>query len=284
MQIHTLTHKTDKIEYINILFAHIYHIHLKGNNHNMINLHDFVPQQTIDELSQKAMSAYKASHDLNHYDTDYDRLNFVNDEFEEMLDYIRDSDELYSEAEQYVFTRNALNGLLQPLQDEIVDVLKKIEIDKTFDVIPASSFTAKTYLIGESDLDINFLIDDIYFLDVIQITRKLQDLGYDFVENRGIGKRLRYVFGKTIVTEAGQAEIEIKVRDMKYFKDKLQGVHSYLDNDISEKEINSITFMKYILSAKQKGYSAFKALYYEWGNYHYITKNNGTYDLIYPYQ
>ena len=246
-----------------------------------------ISQKTIDDIARKAIDAYDVLRDPNNFDTNYDRLCHVKNEFDEIIDYVRENDELYSEAEQYVLKRNALNGILEPLQNEIIDTLIKI-LEKNHEVIAASSFTAQTYLIGESDLDINFLVDNLYFLDLIKITKDLKNLGYEFIENRGFGESMRHVFGKNVLTEAGQVDVEIKVRDLKYFASKIQGVHEYLDNEVNERDRSSITLIKYILSVNKdkKGYSEFKALYYEWANYQYQTsilgkKINDSFDMMY---
>ena len=93
------------------------------------------------------------------------RYKLMNDGFNKIMKHI---DENYQkEANSYYKKRSLKDKKINKIQSkaliEIKSCVKQLSCSKNieYDIIPASSFTAKTNLIGESDLDFLILIKNI---------------------------------------------------------------------------------------------------------------------------
>lgn len=74
-------------------------------------------------------------------------------------------------------------------------------------VLPASSFSAKTNLVGESDINFNVLFDKLNISDLIKISNICGANGFEFIEIRSSHDNgIHYVFQKFI----DNVEIELK--------------------------------------------------------------------------
>ena len=144
-----------------------------------------------------------------------------------------------------------------------------------YKLIPASSFSAKTNLINESDIDFAILVKDNNWNKTVCISNALGRCGYIFndLRNTNNEKLTHWVFQKYI----NNVEIEGKVRDLDGFKELLK-MHNYLDKKMNENDKIIITYIKYILKKNDEtAYSDFKQFYYCNAGYHGKTKQ-----LLYP--
>lgn len=197
-----------------------------------------------------------------------DRLNGIIKSFREILNKYSDKT-----ASLYVKKRKPEDKKLKIIQEKIRK--ETINFLGIKDIIPVSSFTAGTNLIGISDLDYAVLVDEINENILLKYSNLFGMNGYVFKEIRqpnAIG--VHYVFEKYI----DNVEIEMKLRDKKYFLSTINPMHLYIDKKISKKDKETITWIKYNLKEKSKeGYKAFKALYYEYG-----IGMAGLKDMLYP--
>lgn len=219
------------------------------------------------------------------FDSDRDRLDFIQKVFDEVLTIIQENAIEMDKAKKYIKKRdkdrlNILLNLQDQILKEIESALEIIEGQETA-AYAASSFSARTHLSGDSDLDFNVLIEDLNPDNIIRITERITKNGYKFTETRGKldDPNIHYVFAKYVKTDIGEVEIEFKLRDLKPYMGLIHKVHNYLDNKASEKDKIAITWIKSNLkhSKNTKAYAKFKAMYYEWANSH----NSGT-ELMYP--
>ena len=127
----------------------------------------------------------------------------------------------------------------------------------------AGSFTAKTNLIGDSDIDIIILINKKTYYDInLIITNILGSCGYNFlgIRNSNIEKNYNkhYVFNKFI----SNVEIEYKIMIKENFDDFIS-MHKYLDNELDISDKIMTTYTKYILKKYDDTiYNKFKQIYY----------------------
>ena len=59
--------------------------------------------------------------------------------------------------------------------------------------MPASSFSARTHLLGDSDIDLMIRIKYITINDIVKITNKLGKCGYIFKNIGNVKKIIRYL-------------------------------------------------------------------------------------------
>jgi hypothetical protein len=145
--------------------------------------------------------------------------------------------------------------------------------------ISASSFSAGTNLLEESDLDFNIPIPDFTIPKLSEFYKILKANGYEFVklmsaDNPGI----HFVFqGFVNKGTKDEVEIEIKLRDAAYYMKVHHLMHDYLDNKMPKYHKETIAWIKSNLKPKKDVYALFKALYYEQG-----LANASVYEMLYP--
>jgi len=194
------------------------------------------------------------------------RYKGMNEGMDKILQVVKDN--YGSEANKYFEKREKKNKMLLKIQTKsqknIDKCLKQIP-NITYKIIPASSFSAGTNLMEESDIDFAVLIKNITSDKVIHISNYLGVCSYLFTDIRNIDdKKLKHwVFQKYI----DDVEIEAKVRDMDGFE-KLSKVHHYLDNVMSKDKKKLITYTKYLLRNNKEIYGKFKMMYYSMAGYH----------------
>lgn len=200
--------------------------------------------------------------------------------YNEILKLVNDN--YKKEAEKYYVKRSKQDKKLSAIQNkafkEIKNCIEKMDCFKNnnikFEIIPASSFSAKMNLIGESDIDFGILLKKFDMDSVICLSNSLGSCNYKLTEirNKNNTNKIHWVFQKYI----NGVEIEGKVRDYKGFKEFLK-MHKYLDNKMKRNEKVLATYTKYLLSkTNKKLYSDFKQIYYCNAGYH-----GGSKELLY---
>jgi len=190
------------------------------------------------------------------------RLDMIRLFFTDVVMRIHNHDQ--NEIATYVTERNEENIRLHTIEKTI-----KAEIEKmlgTHEVYSASSFSANTNLLGESDLDFNIPFNA---LDekLVGLSNKCGLHGYTFVEVRSEDNPgIHYVFQKIV----DGVEIEVKLRHKPFYMEVHHKMHDYLDHHMSQHDKDTITWIKHKLnqlskqnSSKKKAYKLFKAMYYE---------------------
>jgi hypothetical protein len=181
------------------------------------------------------------------------------------------------EANKYTEERDKQNEDIQKLANHTTTILRN-ELEKlnfTTSVKLMSSLTAKTNLIGESDIDIAILVKNLDEDKLFQIIKKLEGQGYrfDYIFNANKIDNKYYSFIKTV----DGIPIEVKVRDLDFSLPIVQ-LHDYLDSKLTNEERRIITFAKYKLKELSKIlrnhiiYMRFKKIIYE-GYFYYIPNN-----------
>ena len=169
-----------------------------------------------------------------------------------------------------------LKKIEKAVQRDIASFLKE-------EVISASSFSAGTNLVGDSDLDFNVPISPMDTLNLVRLSNLCGQHGYEFAEIRNIeSPNLHYVFQRVVEG----VEIEIKLNNRGPYMAVMDKVHRYLDHDMPKEDREGITWMKYKFknlskkgNAGKKYYNEFKAMYYEYALYH-----AGVNQMLYPLQ
>jgi hypothetical protein len=189
----------------------------------------------------------------------------------------------YDKAKQYYIKRTKGDKKLKKIQSKSLKEITKCINNPmchtkqkiNYKLIPASSFSAKTNLIGESDLDILLLVKRITDDDSICLSNALGmcDYGLSCVRNSENKDTKHWVFQKYI----DKVEIECKLRSYEGFKEILK-MHQYTDFGMTQKEKILATYTKYLLKKySPKNYEKFKMIYYCNAGYHGKTKK-----LLYP--
>ena len=151
------------------------------------------------------------------------------------------------------------------------------------EVISASSFSAGTNLVGDSDLDFNVPISPMDTLNLVRLSNLCGQHGYTFDEVRNAeSPNLHFVFQKVVEG----VEIEIKLNNRGPYMAVMDKVHTYLDHHMPKEDREGITWMKYKFknlskknNAGKQYYNQFKVMYYEYALYH-----AGVNQLLYPLQ
>ena len=205
-----------------------------------------------------------------------ERLQMIQNKFNEYLDSIRNNPELYNSAIEYVNERSKQDVVLGLIQQQTQSELDSIFRNyfgesRKYKVLPASSFSAKTNIIGESDLDFNVPIEDFNNkpTDNSALGILLQQHKYEFKELRTPNTPdAHYVYVKIVKGECGDVEIEVKLRDLSAYMSLIYKIHDYLDNKADPNAKMIITYIKANLKPLSVHYTNFKQLYYEWANSH----------------
>jgi hypothetical protein len=144
-------------------------------------------------------------------------------------------------------------------------------------VIPASSFSAGTYLVGDSDIDFVILVDKLDRHKAVCLANALGRCHFNYTEVRNIDQEslLHWVFEKYI----DGVEIEGKVRDHRGFQEMLK-MHTFLDTQMPQKIRVIVTYLKYLYKThNKKAYDLFKMFYYCYGGHF-----GQSAELLYPLQ
>jgi len=118
------------------------------------------------------------------------RIRGIHESFVDLLQFVWSRDQ--EEIKQYIEKRKPEDEKLQKVQDKM-----KPEIKKMLDIepIPASSFTAGTNILGDSDLDFNIPVPDMNLRKLLILATKCGNYGYDFADIRNEGQPgVNYVF------------------------------------------------------------------------------------------
>jgi hypothetical protein len=181
----------------------------------------------------------------------------------------------------------------EPYDKELKKIEKKVQRDiASFlkeEVISASSFSAGTNLIGDSDLDFNVPISPMDTLNLVRLSNLCGQNGYEFAEIRNVeSPNLHYVFQTVVrgIELIDKVEIEIKLNNRGPYMEVMNEVHRYLDHAMPKEDKEGITWMKYKFknlskksNAGKKYYNDFKVMYYEQALYH-----AGVNQMLYPLQ
>ena len=167
---------------------------------------------------------------------------------------------------------------LKEIQTSVKAELEGLFEDIDLTVTPASSFSAGTNLIEESDIDFNVPVKNLDTETLVRLSNLCGTKGYRFTgalstDNPGI----YYVFSQIVIQGDIEVEIEVKIRHAEVYEQIHSKMHQYLDNTMSTKDKATITWIKYNLIKNKPYYKAFKALYYE-----YALAKAGVYEMIYP--
>ncbi len=175
-------------------------------------------------------------------------------QFETILNSVEDLDN----AKLYYLKVRSNDKQLNIIQDKVYNELNNL-LQNKYEVIKANSFTAKTNLLENSDIDINVLITNDDDIDIIkevllQNNWTFKEIRYEHLENK------HYVFFKYI----DKIEIEVKVRKSSYYLKHIHPMHIFLDTIMTEEYKIKITYLKKILCNDKSKYDDFKNLYYRW--------------------
>ena len=186
------------------------------------------------------------------------KLEIMHNGFTQIIDicklkFIDESMELYK-------LRNELDEKLMKIQtfaiQEIVQMFSDIKF-KNLNIQPASSFSSRTNLPKESDIDIVFSLDN-FFSENIKINKILCLHGYKFKQIMCLKSPEEYhVFGKFI----DDIEIEVKVRERTPCTYILE-IHKYMDNIFPSDMKPFITYLKFLTQYDKQLYKNLKYIIY----------------------
>lgn len=180
------------------------------------------------------------------------------------MNYILDImyDKYRDDAKSYYLYRTKFDKKYKYIQNNVIKQLNENFINFkniTYDIIPASSFSAKTNLVPESDIDLVITINKLTNDRVILISNILGLSGFTFlgIKNQNDPKIRYWTFQKYIE----DIEIELKLTDFNNFKDTIK-IHNYLDNILNKNDKILITYLKYLIKDNKILYNKFKLIYY----------------------
>lgn len=182
------------------------------------------------------------------------RIQIIKYTLYSILKVVCDSTELKTKAQEYIDNRDKtetpkLLKIQEEAQKELNDYIQQKYPNLDFWIKPQSSLSARTHLIGSSDIDFSIGVDNV------------QDLAIDYATLKHNNPDLRsYEYKKDGV------DIEFKIRNKNTYKSY---IHDFMDYEMSKVTRNAITYIKYILSNYREykmAYGAFKALVYEWAS------------------
>ncbi len=222
---------------------------------------------------------YNTFHSQNNNYTTKERLKGIADGYKNIIDIAKNN--YKEEAHKYYKKRTSEDKKITKIQKEEIKNIKKCLKKLDFEIMPASSFSAKVNVIGESDIDFLVKIKDMYnniknnkLDDLIEISNRLGKCGYKFSEVNAredpIGTY--YVFSKI----NNGIEIEVKVRDYDGCR-FISELHNYVDNKLDLESKIYTTYIKQFFklpenkSKYKEEYWKFKAIYSE--NALYETKS-----------
>lgn len=230
------------------------------------------------EIGQELSKVYHKIHSNQNSMSARERLQLSAKWMKRMIQEVHTEDRAM--IQQYMKMRKPydteMKKIEKAVQRDISNFLKE-------EVISASSFSAGTNLVGDSDLDFNVPISPMDTLNLVRLSNLCGQNGYTFVEIRNVeSPNLHYVFQRVVEG----VEIEIKLNNRGPYMAVMDKVHRYLDHDMPKEDREAITWMKYKFknlskknNAGKKYYNEFKAMYYEQALYH-----AGVNQMLYPLQ
>ena len=226
------------------------------------------------DLGEEIRTIYKTVHLRKTNKSPQQRLAEVKIYFDKLIDDVYKRDK--SRIDDFIEKRKPIDDKLRVIEEGL-----KVKIEKMLGIKPisASSFSAGTNLLEESDLDFNIPIPDFTIPKLSEFYKILKANGYEFVklmsaDNPGI----HFVFqGFVNKGTKDEVEIEIKLRDAAYYMEVHHKMHDYLDNKMSPIHKATIAWIKHNLKPNKDIYALFKALYYEQG-----LANARVYEMLYP--
>ena len=235
-------------------------------------------------IGQELSILFRKIHSKHNSMSPRERLELSAKWMEKMIQEVHATDNTadYPMIQRYMEMRKPedkrLKKIEKAVQRDIASFLKE-------EVISASSFSAGTNLVGDSDLDFNVPISPMDTLNLVRLANLCGQNGYIFDDVRNPeSPNLHFVFQKVVEG----VEIEIKLNNRGPYMAVMNRVHSYLDHDMLAKDREGITWMKYKFknlsrntnvpknTAKQY-YNEFKVMYYEYALYH-----AGVNQMLYP--
>jgi hypothetical protein len=211
--------------------------------------------------------------------TTEERLDGIKTYFTQLLKAVHKRDAKAMKA--YIDKRKELDKSLRRIE---IQLKRDIEAMLGYPAISASSFSAGTNLMDESDLDFNIPVPHLTPAKLAELGKICEANGYTFVETRSRDNPGIHNVYQGFVEGV---EIEIKIRDAKYYMEVHHIMHDYLDNHMSKEHKMIITWIKNNLKrlSKRPGatkmdkkyYKDFKALYYEQALAH-----AKIYEMLYP--
>ncbi len=228
------------------------------------------------ELGDSISENYKEFHKKSSGKTPQERLTDVRKYFIGLIQAVYKRDKPHIEA--FIEKRKPIDEKLKRIE---TDLKVKIKDMLGIEPISASSFSAGTNLLDESDLDFNIPVPDLDKPTLVKLSNICGLNGYEFVKIRSVDNLgIHYVFQGFVEG----VEIEIKLRDAAYYKKVHHLMHHYLDNEMSKEHKATIAWIKHNLKqlsktnkSKKGVYDDFKALYYEQG-----LAGAGVYEMLYP--
>jgi hypothetical protein len=218
--------------------------------------------------------------------TTKNRIKGIHDSFVHLLEFVWGRD--HEQIKHYIEKRKPEDEKLQKVQNKVKPEIKKM-LD--IDPIPASSFTAGTNILGDSDLDFNIPVPDMNLKKLLTLATKCGNYGYKLEDIRNEGQPgVNYVFSKFV----DGVEIEVKLNNAAPYMEVMDKVHDYLDHQMLKEHKQTIAWIKQhfkdltkkranteeekaAVELAKKQYKEFKALYYEHALY-----PMGLGDLLYP--
>jgi hypothetical protein len=151
------------------------------------------------------------------------------------------------EGMKYYQKREEYNKKLDKIAKSVFKLLEKEtkSLDFKFEIKFMSSYNSKLNLIGDSDIDIGFLVRDLDMDKLFKITMILNRLGFMATgkkTNKNYLKASYYSYEK-MIGEKEKIEIEFKIRDLEGSK-AVTLLHERLNNDLSKKERIIWTWLK----------------------------------------
>ena len=234
--------------------------------------------KNINIITDEIESTIRNNYNRKNKKTIRQRYKGMSKGFDKLIRHIKDNFE--KEAKDYYKIRSKQDPRLTKIQSIAIKQLRnEIKYDDClknikFSIIPISSFSAKTNLIGESDLDIGILVSNINEDKAVCISNILGRIKYILsdIRNKNSPSKKHWVFQKYI----NNVEIECKLRDKEGFNEILK-MHEYTDKKMSRSDKIYTTYAKYLLKKySRKHYEQFKMIYYCNAGYH-----GGTKELMY---
>jgi hypothetical protein len=194
-------------------------------------------------IGQTASALYRTYHSKSM--PKKDSIKGIHDEFVKLLGDVWSEDQ--EQIRDYIEKRKPEDEKLQRVQDKMVP---QIETMLGITPIPASSFTAGTNILGDSDLDFNIPVPNMNLRNLLILATKCGNGGYDFEDIRNDGQPdVNYVFSNKI----DGVDIEVKLNDAAQYMRVMNKIHAYLDNkpingnerrQITPQETDTIAWIK----------------------------------------
>lgn len=191
----------------------------------------------------------------NTFDNDYNKLQCMNlSLLRIIIPFLKT--EFNEPANEYRINRDRYNEELSIIVNDELDELKLLfKDDSDVQLHVMSSFSSKTNLINDSDIDIGLLIDGLEtktFFNHIKYNKVIKILyshgySFDYIHDYKNVEH-RYFSFKKIIRDV---EFEIKIRDYEFSK-LIFLMHQNLDNSLSYEEQTFITYGKFLCKELDK--------------------------------